>query len=172
MSPPEPVKDRLLIRPARPDDVEVLVGFSAAMALETEGRQLDRDRLRQGTRAVFDSPVRGFYIVAEWPDPAGVKVVGQLLITFEWSDWRNATFWWIQSVYVDPAWRRKGIYRAMHRYVLSQAHARPDVCGLRLYVEGENQEAQTVYQRVGLMPSGYQVFENDFVLIKRRPGGK
>lgn len=142
------------------------------MALETEGRHLDRERLRQGTRAVFDLPARGFYIVAELPAPAGPKVVGQLLITFEWSDWRNATFWWIQSVYVDPAWRRQGVYRAMHRYILGQAHARPDVCGLRLYVEGENKGAQAAYERVGLAPSSYEVFEHDFVLIKRHPGGR
>lgn len=166
-----PIKDRLLVRPADPEDVAVLVGFSAAMALETEGRHLDRDRLRQGTQAVFDLPARGFYIVAELPDRETTKVVGQAMITFEWSDWRNATFWWIQSVYVDPAWRRQGVYRAMHRYILSQAHARPDVCGVRLYVEGENKVAKAVYERVGLSPSSYDVFENDFVLIKRHPAG-
>lgn len=172
MSPTALVNDRLLVRPARPDDLDVLVDFSAAMALETEGRHLDRDRLRQGTRAVFDLPARGFYVVAELPASAGPKVVGQLLITFEWSDWRNATFWWIQSVYVDPGCRRQGVYRAMHRYILGQAHARPDVCGLRLYVEGENKVAKAVYERVGLSPSRYDVFENDFVLIKRHPGGR
>jgi GNAT superfamily N-acetyltransferase len=170
VSAASPVKDHLLVRPARPGDLEVLVGFSAAMALETEGRHLDRDRLRRGTQAVFDQPARGFYIVAEWPDRGGPKVVGQAMVTFEWSDWRNATFWWIQSVYVDPAWRRQGVYRAMHRYILSQAQARPDVCGLRLYVEGENKGAQAAYERVGLSPSSYQVFESDFVLIKRASG--
>lgn len=167
MSAVAAIKDRLLVRPAHPEDVEVLVGFSAAMALETEGRHLDRDRLRQGTQAVFDQPARGFYIVAELPDGGAAKVVGQAMITFEWSDWRNATFWWIQSVYVDPPWRRQGVYRAMHRYILSQAHAKPDVCGVRLYVEAENTVAKAVYERVGLSPSSYDVFENDFVLIKR-----
>jgi GNAT superfamily N-acetyltransferase len=165
-----PIKDRLLVRPAHPEDMEVLVGFSAAMALETEGRHLDRDRLRQGTQAVFDQPARGFYLVAELPDPGGARVIGQAMITFEWSDWRNATFWWIQSVYVDPAWRRQGVYRAMHRYILNQAHARPDVCGVRLYVEADNKVAKAVYERVGLSPSGYDVFEHDFVLIKRTSG--
>jgi ribosomal protein S18 acetylase RimI-like enzyme len=164
---PASVKDRLLVRPARQEDLDILVGFSAAMALETEGRQLEVERLRQGTKAVFDAPVRGFYIVAELQGQPNPTVIGQLMVTFEWSDWRNASFWWIQSVYVDPARRRQGVYRAMHRYVLSQAHARPDVCGVRLYVEGENRGAQDVYQRVGLSPSTYQVFENDFVLIKR-----
>lgn len=165
MSQARPVEVRMASR----TDLEVLVSFSSAMALETEGRQLDRDRLRQGTQAVLDGPERGFYVVAEVPDRAGARVIGQLLITFEWSDWRNATFWWIQSVYVDPACRRQGVYRAMHRYILSQAHARPDVCGIRLYVEAHNKGAQTVYRRVGLAPSGYQVFENDFVIIKRMP---
>jgi ribosomal protein S18 acetylase RimI-like enzyme len=161
------VIDRLLIRPARLEDLDQLVGFSAAMALETEGRQLDLDRLRQGTRAVFEESARGFYIVAELPGKPHPTLTGQLLITFEWSDWRNASFWWIQSVYVDPQWRRQGVYRAMHRYVLSQAHARPDVCGIRLYVERDNRVAQAVYERVGLSPSVYQVYETDFVLIKR-----
>lgn len=160
----KPVQNNLIIRPAVPKDVETLVRFSAAMALETEGRRLDETRLRQGTQAVLDSPARGFYTVAELADRSPRLVVGQLLITFEWSDWRNAVFWWIQSVYVDEAWRRQGVYRKMHESVLAQARRQGDVCGIRLYVEEANAVAKAVYKKVGLGTSSYHVFEKDFVL--------
>jgi len=156
--------DQLIVRLARPGDVDALVNFSAAMAIETEGRTLDTERLRRGTLAVLKSPARGFYLVAELPEGSLTVVVGQLLVTYEWSDWRNATFWWIQSVYVHPNWRRHGVYRRMHESVLAQARAQEEVCGVRLYVEASNTVAQTVYRRVGLSPSPYQVFETDFVL--------
>lgn len=157
------------VRPARPEDLDTLVEFSAAMAMETEGRTLDRARLRLGTQAVFDSPTRGFYLVAEPRDRASrVRIVGQLLITFEWSDWRNATFWWIQSVYVRPDWRRRGVYRRMHQAVMEQAKAQGSICGVRLYVEQNNSVAQTVYARVGLSVSAYRVFEEDFILPHQR----
>jgi len=158
----------LIIRPAKMDDVDALVRFSAAMALETEGRRLDETRLRQGTQAVLDSPARGFYTVAELTDRSPRVVVGQLLVTFEWSDWRNATFWWIQSVYVDAAWRRRGVYRRMHEAILELAKKRGDVCGVRLYVERENTVAQATYARVGLAASTYRVYEEDFVMKKER----
>ncbi len=159
--------EQLQLRPATPDDLDTLVRFNAAMALETEGRALDLDRLRQGVRAVFDGPTRGFYVVAELPAGPAKQVLGQLLVTYEWSDWRNAVFWWIQSVYVDPAWRRQGVYRRLHQYVLKQARSRTDVCGVRLYVETDNHGAQTAYRRVGLSRTSYQVFEDDFVLARR-----
>lgn len=162
----------LIIRPARTEDVDALVRFSAAMALETEGRRLDETRLRRGTQAVLDSPARGFYTVAELTDRSPRLVVGQLLVTFEWSDWRNAAFWWIQSVYVDAAWRRRGVYRTMHESILEQARRRDDVCGVRLYVERENDVARTVYEKVGLGASSYHVFEEDFVLERKEPHGK
>jgi GNAT superfamily N-acetyltransferase len=153
-----------VVRPAAKADLEMLVRFSAAMAIETEGRQLDRERLRRGTLAVLESTRHGFYVVAERPEGDGRGGIGQLLITYEWSDWRNADFWWIQSVYVDPDWRRRGVYRSMHEYILEMARAREDVCGVRLYVERDNGVAHTVYRRVGLSPSKYDVFEQDFVL--------
>ena len=158
--------DGLIIRPARLEDLDVLVRFSAAMARETEGRALDHELLRRGTAAVLDSPDRGFYRIAEVPDPHANRVIAQLLVTFEWSDWRNANFWWLQSVYVDPSWRRKGVYRRLHDTVLQEARSRRDVCGVRLYVERENHVAQEAYARVGLLPSVYQVFEEDFVLSR------
>lgn len=154
-------------RPARMQDLDALVAFNAAMALETEGRVLDRQRLRRGVKAVLASPARGFYVVSETQDDRKPLVVGQLMVTYEWSDWRNGTFWWIQSVYVDPQWRRHGVYRSMHECVLRKARARADVCGLRLYVEAGNTTAQAAYERVGLAPSSYRIFECDFVLSGR-----
>jgi len=160
---PTSALDRLIVRPARMEDVDMLVTFSAAMALETEGRRLDMDRLRRGTQRVFDSPTRGFYVVAELPQESSPGVIGQLLVTYEWSDWRDATFWWIQSLYVHPDWRRRGVYRRMHEYVRQQARSRSDVCGLRLYVEAGNTGAQAAYRQAGLFPSSYLIIEEDFV---------
>ncbi len=160
------ILDHLNMRLARPEDAAMIASFSAAMALETEGRHLDRDRLHNGTIALLHSPDRGFFLVAELEQADDRRLLGQLMITYEWSDWRNGVFWWIQSVYVDPAWRRQGVYRTMHQHVVREAKARKDVCGVRLYVEQDNQKAQQVYHRVGLSPSSYRVFEEDFVLAK------
>src|SRR6185437_6187840 len=151
--------ERIHIRPARQDDVGTIVMFNAALALETESRRLDRATLRNGTLAFLDSPGYRFYIVAELPVGKNYSPVGQLMITYEWSDWRNGVFWWIQSVYVDPHWRRRGVFRRMHDAVASQAKADPKVCGIRLYVEEDNHSAETVYQRVGLARSAYRVYE-------------
>lgn len=156
--------NQLIVRQASRADVESILAFSAAMALETEGRKLDEARLREGTLSLLDSPAHGFFMVAEAPHTNPSQLVGQLMITFEWSDWRNAVFWWVQSVYVAPAWRRQGVYRLMHDEIVAQAKADPKVCGIRLYVEQDNRTAQTVYQRVGLTPSVYKVYEQDFVL--------
>lgn len=154
------------VRIASHTDLDVLVNFSAAMAMETEGRRLDYDRLRRGVQAVLESSAHGFYVVSERHDAESRTVVGQLLVTYEWSDWRNATFWWIQSVYVHPMWRRQGIYRQMHEHVVYAAKARRGVCGIRLYVEEHNKTAQIVYREVGLRPAGYLVFEEDFLLSR------
>lgn len=156
--------ENIFVRQASYADAEALIAFSSAMAQETEGRCLDRDRLRAGTIAVLDDPERGFFIVAEILDQGRHRLVGQLMVTFEWSDWRNGVFWWVQSVYVDPAWRQQGVYRTMHASIVEKARADRKVCGIRLYVEVNNHAAQTVYQRVGLAPSVYRVFEQDFVL--------
>ncbi|BFU95057.1 MAG: N-acetyltransferase, GNAT family [Nitrospira sp.] len=159
--------DRLIIRRARESDVPSIIGFSAALALETEGRELDPARLRHGTLALLDSPTHGFFMVAEISHPDR-RLVGQLMITFEWSDWRNGVFWWIQSVYVDPAWRRQGVFRQLHDTVVQEAASDPAVCGIRLYVEKANHVAKHVYDRVGLASSGYEVYETDFTLPKHR----
>ncbi|WP_413936337.1 GNAT family N-acetyltransferase [Nitrospira sp. BLG_1] len=161
--------DLFVIRPATVHDVQPILEFNAAMALETEQRRLDLDRLRKGTLALLTQPQHGFYIVAETSVETIRTAVGQLMITFEWSDWRNGVFWWVQSVYVRPEWRRRGVYRAMHEHIAARAKMDPQVCGIRLYVEYRNHDAQTVYQRVGLSPSVYTIYEEDFILGPQRP---
>ena len=148
------------IRRAALADAESIADHNAAMALETESLELDRERLRQGVEAVLRDSAKGFYIVAEVDD----QVVGQMLVTFEWSDWRNATFWWLQSVYVRPEYRRRGVYRRLYEQVLDEAQARGDICGVRLYVSKENAVAQQVYERLGLRQAHYAMCEVDFVL--------
>ena len=163
------VLDHLNVRLARPEDAATIASFSAAMALETEGRRLDLDRLYEGTVALLESPDRGFFMVAELEQTDDRQLLGQLMITYEWSDWRNGVFWWIQSVYVDPAWRRRSVFRRMHETVMATAKTSPNVCGVRLYVEESNGAAQVVYRKVGLTPSSYAIYETDFVLA--RPKG-
>ncbi len=156
--------NHLIVRLATSEDAKTIALFSAAMALETEGRRLDSDRLYDGTVALIESPERGFFMVAELELANTRQLVGQLMITYEWSDWRNGAFWWIQSVYVDPAWRRQSVFRRMHETVMTTAKASPNVCGVRLYVEETNRSAQAVYRKVGLTPSSYAIFEIDFTL--------
>jgi ribosomal protein S18 acetylase RimI-like enzyme len=107
-------------------------------------------------------------MVAELAQADERRLLGQLMITYEWSDWRNGAFWWIQSVYVDPAWRRQSVFRRMHESVMASAKTNPNVCGVRLYVEMNNGTAQTVYRKVGLTPSSYAIFETDFVLARTK----
>jgi len=150
----------LRVRPAYPREIATLVEFNRALAQETEGRELDAQRLRKGVEAVFAEPTRGIYHVAL----RGEEVVGALLVTSEWSDWRNGVFWWIQSVYVVPSARRQGVFRALYGQVLERARVTPEVCGLRLYVDHENTGAQAVYQQLGMHAARYRFFELDFVL--------
>ena len=147
------------IREASPDDATWIVDFQQAMALETEGKTLDESRITAGVDAVLGSPDKGFYIVAEIDG----TVVGSLLITYEWSDWRNATFLWIQSVFVDANHRRQGVYTAMHNHVLALAEADDALCGVRLYVERTNTGAQQTYKRLGMDHSHYDMYEIDFL---------
>jgi len=155
----------LRIRPAYPREIGVLVEFNAAMARETEGRELEAARLREGVEAVFADAGRGTYYVAL----RGEEIVGALLVTGEWSDWRNGLFWWIQSVYVVPAARRSGVFRRLYEHVLERARGNPEVCGLRLYVDQDNTRAQEVYRRLGMAAARYRFFELDFVLPSEAP---
>ncbi len=158
------------IRRGKPGDRDALVAFNLAMARETEGRKLERDTVNAGVEAVFQSQDRGFYLVATSPDgPENKtskisKIVGGLLITYEWSDWRNGVIWWIQSVYVEPGWRRRGVYRGLYEAVKADALERADVVGIRLYVERENALAHSVYESLGMELARYDMYEVDFVL--------
>ena len=147
------------IREASPDDATWIVDFQQAMALETEGKTLDESLITPGVDAVLGSPDKGFYIVAEIDG----TVVGSLLITYEWSDWRNATFLWIQSVFVDAGHRRQGVYTAMHNHVLALAEADDALCGVRLYVERTNTGGQQTYKSLGMDHSHYDMYEIDFL---------
>lgn len=147
----------LRIRLANGEDAETVVRGNAAMALETEAKALDLDRLGAGVRALLHDPTKGFYLVAE-RDGA---VVGQLMVTYEWSDWRNGTFYWVQSVYVSPAARRTGVYRALYAEVLEIARRNGDCVGVRLYVERENVGAQRTYEALGMHRSHYDMFETE-----------
>ena len=150
------------IRRGTASDAETIAGFNAAMALETEKLSLERPRMLKGVRAVLRDASKGFYLVAELRG----RPVGQMMITYEWSDWRNGLFWWIQSVYVEPDRRRAGVYTSLHQYVVKEAQRAGDVCGIRLYVAQENEIAQGVYRGLGMEKTVYDMFEVDFV-IKR-----
>ena len=151
---------KILTREATDTDAVIIADFNASMAKETENIELDRDRLRKGTEALLANSSKGLYYLAE----ADGKVVGQLLITYEWSDWRNATFWWIQSVYVHPEYRHQGIFRSLYRSIETIARKRGDVCGLRLYVDTSNKRAQQTYKVLGMKHSHYQMMDVDLVL--------
>lgn len=152
----------LSIRLATPGDAEVIVRFNQAMARETEHLELDPARVTPGVAAVLGDPSKGLYWVAI--EAGSGAVVGQLMITYEWSDWRNGVFWWIQSVYVDPAARGNGVYRALYDHVKAEAAADGGVCGIRLYVERDNRRAQAVYQKQGMKATDYLMYEVDFVI--------
>jgi GNAT superfamily N-acetyltransferase len=145
------------IRVAKAEDAAAMVEFNQAMALETEGKRLEVPVLQKGVEAVFGDSGKGFYVVAE---DAG-RIVGGLMVTFEWSDWRNAWFWWIQSVYILPGQRGQGLYRRLYDFVKERAAEKGDVCGFRLYVETENGRAQAVYDKVGMHRSHYLMYEEE-----------
>lgn len=147
-----------MIREATRSDVDALVAFNAAMAWETEQKKLDTAVLARGIAGVFDDPRRGYYLVAERD---GVVAAG-LLVTYEWSDWRNGDWWWIQSVYVLEAHRRTGLFKALYDEVERRARAADGVVGLRLYVEWENARAQQTYRAMGMTQAHYHFFERPF----------
>lgn len=158
----------LSIRPAQPADADFLASGNAAMALETEHKHLDWDVVGAGVRAALGDPGKGRYFVAELDGTP----VGQLMITYEWSDWRNGNFWWIQSVYVLPRARRSGVFRALYRHLEELAAGDPAICGIRLYVERENTRAQATYRHCGMGDAGYAVMETVFTRAATAAGGK
>jgi GNAT superfamily N-acetyltransferase len=142
-------------RDALPADRDAIVDFQIAMARETEGVELDRDVCSRGVAAVFADPSLGRYFVAE----SEGRVAASLLITYEWSDWRNGQWWWLQSVYVQEEFRRYGVFRALYAEVERRVRATPDAIGLRLYVERDNRRAQATYATLGMHETDYRLYE-------------
>lgn len=143
------------IRYATLADADTIARFNQAMALETENKVLADEVINAGVGALMENPRDGFYVVAVVD---GV-LAASLMVTSEWSDWRNGFFWWIQSVYVEREYRRRGLYSAMYRFVKNEAAQRADVCGFRLYVEQENIGAQNTYEYLGMKRTAYVLYE-------------
>jgi ribosomal protein S18 acetylase RimI-like enzyme len=143
------------MRKATAKDANAIAQFNSAMALETEGKRLMPQVIGAGVANLIANPERGFYLVCE--GELGLKAC--LMITTEWSDWRNGNFWWIQSVYVKPEFRQQGVYRAMYEHFKLLALADANVCGFRLYVEKENVTAQKTYGSLGMAETDYLMFE-------------
>ncbi|HBB91222.1 MAG: GNAT family N-acetyltransferase [Bacteroidetes bacterium GWF2_49_14] len=144
------------IRKADASDAAVIAAFQLAMALETENLVLDAVTVHRGVHAVFDDEGKGFYLVAVDSE----RIVASLMITFEWSDWRNRTVWWIQSLYVIPEMRRKGIYRQMYAWLRQQVDSNDSIGGIRLYVDKSNLPAQKVYEELGMDGEHYRFYED------------
>lgn len=141
------------VRAATADDVQLIADWNRAMALETEDKELDPATIEAGVQAAFENPTYGFYLVAD----VDSKPAGCLMVTREWSDWRNGEFLWVQSVYVAPEYRRMGVYRSLYQHL--KKSAAPNVCGFRLYVEHNNERAQSTYRELGMDATHYQLFE-------------
>ena len=158
------MSEETVIRPADPGDAEKLVEFNVAMAFESEGLRLKPGDVERGVKSSLDDPARGRYYVAE----RGGRILGQIRVTREWSDWNNSEYWWIQNVYVAPPARRQGIYAALHRHVVDLADE-AGACGLQLYVDKGNQDAQAAYRRLGMNASHYLIYEQN---SRPNPGGR
>jgi ribosomal protein S18 acetylase RimI-like enzyme len=156
------------VRDATLADADTIVRFNCGIALETENLRLAPSIVAAGVAEGLKrgGPCRYFIAEVESTElenqgaSSSRRIAGQCMITTEWSDWRAGLFWWLQSVYVAPEFRGRGVFRAMHGHVESQARADPRVCGLRLYVESDNRQAREAYERLGLKPSGHVVYEN------------
>jgi len=150
------------IRKARPADAAIIATFNRNLAWETEKLRLNRREVDRGVRALLKDTGKGIYYVAEQDG----EIVGQLMITYEWSDWRNGTIWWIQSVYVASAFRQQGVFRRLFQHVEKLGRSRRDVCGLRLYVEQNNRRAHSAYEGLGMKHTHYEIYETAFRAIE------
>lgn len=149
----------ITIRDATRDDAQTIADFNCRLAAETEGKQLDPKTVRMGVDGLFEDTRRGRYLVACASDG---QIVGQLMHTFEWSDWRNGDIWWLQSVYVHADFRRQGVFRKLNQHLEQLAESTPGVVGLRLYVEHENARAQETYRSLKFIEPSYRVMEQMF----------
>jgi ribosomal protein S18 acetylase RimI-like enzyme len=148
------------LRIAEKSDAPMLAAHNCAMAFETENKSLELAVATLGAEGLFQRPELGFYLIAETDSIAAAT----LLVTYEWSDWRNGLFWWIQSVYVKPAYRRQGVYSKMYAHLKELALSQPTpVCGFRLYAETDNQAAQATYKNLGMHACEYVMFEESVV---------
>jgi len=163
MTPTSTPDEAIRIRPARQEDVSLMARWAEAMALETEDKPLDAHTVAHGIQRAFDDPHKGRYFMAE----TGGRPIGTLMLTWEWSDWRDGWWWWIQSVYVEPDFRRRGAYRALYAHVLALAEADPEVRGLRLYVEHENVNARRTYEFLGMQDTHYALYEKRLPRVDR-----
>lgn len=152
------INQNLQISIAKIDDANILADFNVKMAKETEDKNLNFDLVLDATKKVINSNDKGFYLIAKLNNVP----VGSLLITYEWSDWRNGYFWWIQSVYVIPEYRKRGIFKDLYNFVKDIAKKNKDVCGLRLYVDRDNTTAQKVYKNLGMIETNYVMMEEEF----------
>ncbi len=143
----------IVIRDAGPADGPIIAEFNSRLSEETEGKSLDPSVIGPGVAAMLADPLKGRYWVAE----SEGEVVGQIMVTYEWSDWRNGTWWWLQSVYVRDDYRQSGIFKALYRYVEALAQGEESVVGIRLYVEKDNARAQAIYDKLGFADTGYQM---------------
>lgn len=143
------------IHKARQKDIPYIVDFQQKMAFETEGLKLDNQKLIKGVSKVFDNPAKGFYLIVEVEG----KPIASVLLTPEWSDWRNSTFLWIQSLYVMPNFRKLGVFRQIYSYVKSMVDSSAEYAGIKLYVDEHNIIAQKAYSQVGMQHSHYHLFE-------------
>ncbi|MEQ1836419.1 MAG: GNAT family N-acetyltransferase [Candidatus Nitrotoga sp.] len=147
--------NEILIRLAEMRDALAITEFNRAMALETEQKELIAEVISKGVDKLLNNPDLGFYVVAERDN----EVIGSLMVTPEWSDWRNGLFWWIQSVYVKPNERRQGIYTKLYKFIRESANNNPSICGFRLYVEKTNILARNTYEALGMMETNYRIYE-------------
>jgi ribosomal protein S18 acetylase RimI-like enzyme len=145
------------VQRATVSDAETITRFNLAMALETEEKRLNPERVLAGVHGLMNKPELGFYLVATHED----RVAGSLMVTYEWSDWRCGVFWWVQSVYVEPEYRRQGVYRCLYAYLKELATKAGGVCGFRLYVEEENVKAQKTYESLGMNACAYRMYEEE-----------
>ena len=144
-----------LIRKGQIKDIDVIAKYNIAMALETENKVLDNETITNGVSSIIKDKSKGQYWVMEIDS----ILVGQLMVTYEWSDWRNGMMWWIQSVYVEPHYRRRGVYSSLYNNLVKMAKLDSSCCGIRLYVEKENYKAQDTYKSLGMKNAGYEIME-------------
>jgi len=152
------MENGITIRMGEMKDADIVAEANIAMAWETERKRLDPAVIGRGVRGLLNHPQYGFYVIA----CDGETIAGSLMVTSEWSDWRSSLIWWIQSLYVQPPYRRHGVFTKLYDFVRIQASQRPDVCGIRLYVEQSNRVAKQAYAAVGMQETNYRIYEDLF----------